>query len=121
MSDWLKIGPVKVTIGHDPEWTFEAAAVEWQRWNGWACPWFTEEEGRKVAAVSKAAFDKDPDLVQEYIMVREDVPPERRFALYVGEDGSEWDEQPYTLGDGTVIWPLANANWTWEEVRGGEA
>lgn len=106
---------VRVTIGDDPAWTFTAASVDAERWNGWACPWFTEEEARKIAAVSKAEYERDPDATQEYIDVREDAGPAERFVLLApGESDEAYPEASMNV-DGVWLYGIGGGNWTWEE------
>ena len=106
---------VRVTIGDDPAWTFTAALVEGERWNGWACPWFTEEEGRKIAAVTAAEYERAPEYTQEYIAVREEAEPATRFALMIPEEGEAWDVPSQNL-DGVWLYAIGAGNWTWEEA-----
>lgn len=106
----------RVTIGDDPSWTFTAALIDEQRWNGWACPWFTEAEGRKIAAVSKAEFDRCAECAQEYITVNDEAPPRRRFWLICEEEeySAPVDAQ---CADGVWLYAIGAANWTWEEAE----
>lgn len=107
---------VRVTIGDDPAWTFTAASVDAGRWNGWSCPWFTEAEARRVAAVSKADYDRDPEATQEYIEIREGSGPEQLFWLTAPEEDKPW---PVTSRyfDGVWLYAVGAGNWTWEKAE----
>jgi hypothetical protein len=107
-------GTARVTIGDDPSWTFLAAEVDAETWNGWACPWFTEDVARKIAAVTRAEHDRAPDVMQEVIEIREDTGPAERFWLTApGED-----QEPYPVGarqaGGRWLYAVGAGNWTWE-------
>jgi len=109
---------VRVTIGDDPVWTFTAASVDDETWNGWECPWFTESEARKIAAVSKAAYERDPDLTQEYVDVREDASPAERFVMLAPEEnGDEAYPEASVNVDGVWVYGIGAGNWTWEIAR----
>ena len=106
---------VRVTIGDDPSWTFTAVLVDDQRWNGWACPWFTEGEARKIAAVSRAEYDRDPDATQEYVDVREDASPVERFVMLApAENGDRGFPEASVNVDGVWLYGIGAGNWTWE-------
>lgn len=109
-------GTVRVTIGEDPQWTFTAAKVEPESWNGWACPWFTEAVGREIAAVSKAAYDLDPEATKEYVEVRDGAAPEARFWLITPAEHQEWRIGAEQDATGTWLYGIGIANWTWEAI-----
>jgi hypothetical protein len=106
---------VPVTIGDDTAWTFTAALVEAERWNGWACPWFTEPEGRKVAAVTQADYDGEPDATQEFVAVREGEAPGRRFWLVIPQENEARPVESTNL-DGVWLYAIGAGNWAWEEA-----
>jgi hypothetical protein len=105
-----------VTIGDDPAWTFTAAFVDPERWNGWACPWFTEAEGRKIAAVTQAEYQRAPEATQEYIGVDEAADPASRFRLVVPDERESWTVDSANF-DGVWVYAIGSGNWTWEEAR----
>jgi hypothetical protein len=105
----------RVTIGDDPSWTFTAALIDEKRWNGWACPWFTEAEGRKIAAVTQAEYDRCAECWQEYVEVIDEAPPQRRFWLICEEEEYSGLVDAQCI-DGVWLYAIGAGNWTWEEA-----
>lgn len=103
---------VPVTIFGDDGWTFTAALVDGERWNGWVQPHFTEEVGRQVAAASRRNYDADPEATQEYAEIRETEPPERRFWLVAPGENQEFPVYAHCV-DGVWLYAIGAANWTW--------
>lgn len=91
--------------------TFEAAHVSDYRWNGWAVPYFTLEEARKIDAATRVAY---ADAGQ---------PDEEWTTWTFGADGIIWenegpglDEDSYEVDtievDGVTLYNLGNG-FTW--------
>lgn len=103
----------RVTIGDDQAWTFDAAVIDDERWNGWACPWFTESEGRKIADVTQLEYRLNPEYTQEFILVHENAKPSERFSLEAPDEDQSYFVDSMNL-DGVWIYAIGAANWTWE-------
>ena len=84
-------------IGYDEEYS----------WNGWACPWFTKEEGLKIAdnLYGYLTFDETKDA---FVMVNQDTT-DSEYDYYVGDD--------IETVDGTQhLYPIGNKSWIWDIV-----
>lgn len=84
-------------IGYDEEYS----------WNGWACPWFTKEEGLKIAdnLYGYLTFDEAKD---SFVMVNQDTT-DSEYDYYVGDD--------IETVDGTKhLYPIGNKSWIWDVV-----
>lgn len=74
-----------------------------EEWNGFACPYFTFEQARRVADAwhevgSNAVYDSDND----------------RFSFQM--DNGEMDSFPLLEIDGMKVYAIGNGCWIWEEV-----
>lgn len=76
-------------------------------WNGWACPWFTKEEGLKITdnLYGYLTFDETKDA---FVMVNQDTT-DSEYDYYVGAD--------IETVDGTQhLYPIGNKSWIWDIV-----
>lgn len=83
--------------------TFEGF-TENREWNGWACPYFTLEQGEKVAEahkrfVSNAWYDQKSDA----------------FNFQMDDDDVESYESVEI--DGQKFYPIGNGCWIWREAN----
>ncbi len=83
-----------------------------QCWNGFACPLFTIEEGKRLAAINNATdfcgrleYDEKTDTFLHYDYDNEDQGPQG---------------YPVTLIDGQKFYPIGAFGWTWYEVTEDE-
>ena len=84
-------------IGYDEEYS----------WNGWACPWFTKEEGLKIAdnLYGYLTFDEAKD---SFVMVNQDTT-DSEYDYYVGDDIETVDGIQH-------LYPIGNKSWIWDIV-----
>lgn len=100
---------VRVTWNEGETW-FTAAYVEQDRWNGWACPWFTEAEGRRIATTRTTP---EVDDVIEY-------HPERPLAERFTHINPTYPDEPFTVNatpdperPGEYVYGIGNGSWIW--------
>lgn len=119
MSDW-QITTVTITTGNerlDAEAQFNAYTTG-ETWNGWIVPYFTESEGKRVAAwsVATARNAADPDVQdivrwdeggQSFILDSSDAS---------GETDSEFVAGHYVDEIGSTLFDIGARRWTWETV-----
>jgi len=79
-----------------------------EKWNGWACPFFTKEQAEKLLAVFAA---DEPGFTWAYYPGREAFGIET--ADYPGEEDVCHVTKHPTLGD---LYPVGSWNWCWVEV-----
>jgi hypothetical protein len=84
-----------------------------QRWNGWACPLFSKDEGLRVAELSARLAAEDPEAAGEVVAWDED------RSLFTVSDPARPGEPaaevgPVVLG-GQVLYPIGSRAWTWSE------
>lgn len=109
------IWPPNAGPQHDLE-TAEFALPVWDRpvtgqhrgakWNGWACPLFTREQGREVmeqlrdqGGVDRAEYDPDRDAFVVRFAELADEPPE-----------------VFPTDDDTGLYPIGAGSWCWHVV-----
>lgn len=90
----------KFAIDTFPDQSFEGYS-NGEEWNGWACPYFTLEEGQKILRAHnsnglKGMFDKIADQ-------------------FVFENVDENEFYPAIIEDGVKLYPIGNGSWIWEE------
>lgn len=78
-----------------------------RKWNGWACPYFTFEQAKKVVEVHKRAtsnawYDEKSDTFN-FQMDKED------------KDDIE-SYEPIKM-EGQKFYPVGNSQWVWEEKK----
>lgn len=105
---------IRVSIEGDPNHPIQAdaIAVEDRRWNGWAVPWFTTSEGRKISTATVDANAAGDQSMLTYDK-RRDV-----FVHHYPDDGSTFD-CAYVEQDGQRIHQLGDG-WVWSEVENDE-
>ena len=77
-----------------------------ERWNGWACPYFTKEQAWAIVIAwhefgAEAGFDTGSD---EFV-----------FGL-LDDDEGESERYSATLVAGKKLFPVGNSSWIWDEV-----
>lgn len=86
-----------------------------ENWNGWACPYFTKEQGEKIMA----EFNKHPDYSGEPAPFPAHYDEKRdAFITYSGyaEDPEEvWKGEAFDQLDGATLYPIGSGCWTWME------
>ena len=89
-----------------------------QRWNGWACPYFTKQQGMAVVA----AWNKECGTfsgVSDDMTEREERPCARfdeetnMFRFYDGDSLNDFKAETI---NGVEVWGIGAFGWTWEEV-----
>ena len=68
-------------------------------WNGWACPYFSLDEGMKIVEASESGKGRYDEPSDSFI-----------FTL----DGEE-ESYPAIVEDGKKLYPIGNGSWIWEE------
>lgn len=94
--------PAKFTIDTFGEEVFEGF-TQGETWNGWARPYFTFEQARRVveahrARGGRASYDEAEDA----------------FSFEIGEE--EIDAFPAESLEGQKLYPVGAGCWIWEEV-----
>lgn len=74
-----------------------------ESWNGWACPYFTFEEGQKIlqahnSGEAKGWFDDRGDQ-------------------FVFEIQDEKEVCPAVEENGVKLYPIGSGSWIWEEIN----
>lgn len=91
------------------------ALVAYERWNGWAVPYFDESTARDVVRAINANFDPlsghDGETRAEW---RGDVV--RIFTYYGGQVEDAPEEIPPTWIDGEKFWGIGAYSWVWSEA-----
>ena len=86
-----------------------------ENWNGWACPYFTKEQGEQIMA----AFNKIPDYSGEAAPFPARYDEARdAFITYSGYDEQPedvWKGEPFDQLDGLRLYPIGTGSWTWNE------
>jgi hypothetical protein len=73
-----------------------------ETWNGWACPYFSYEQGQRIITVyreklkGKAWYEEEEDM-------------------FFFEFSEETEEYPAELVNGRKLYPIGNGVWIWEE------
>jgi hypothetical protein len=96
--------------------TFTAYVIDGENWNGWAVPYFPEDEADRVMAwVNSGVFNDSPEEAMRIA---------RKGDAYEITETAD-PEGPYdippvtlTLDDGTQVttWSIGGQSWTWEEA-----
>lgn len=124
MSEWKK---VRVTI-HMGDSAVDAIGVfdaftKGDSWNGWITPYFTEEQGKRVVAWTRATKERYPELEVETVSWDEDrqafIMKDPQYPHPPGEpipaedlvDGFRVEEL------GLVLFGIGAYKWTWQEVE----
>lgn len=77
-------------------------------WNGWACPWFTKEEGLKIIDSFLKGYLTFDETKDAFVMVNQDTT-DSEYDYYVGDD--------IETVDGTQhLYPIGNKSWIWDIV-----
>jgi hypothetical protein len=85
------------------EW--QGVHIPSERWNGWACPWFTLDVCREIAEVINALPDNEEKIV---------VTDSQVFSVYVGNGEEEKTEVEPSYIAGALFFPLGSWGWVWE-------
>ena len=97
----------------DEDEVFRAAWVEATHWNGFASPWFTYEEARKIAVQSNKLHAED-----QYSVYRFEFDPET-FVFNAFDDNYPEEPEPIAFGaamvDGVPMWGIGAWYWTWND------
>jgi hypothetical protein len=82
-------------------------------WNGWACPLFPLDEGKRIAADMMRIYANDPRYSFTYD------PQNDRF-VQVDPNGNGGDDDPiyYTpiATERGTLYPIGAGGWIWDEV-----
>lgn len=68
-------------------------------WNGWACPYFSFDEGMKIVEASepgKGRYDEPSDS-------------------FIFRPDDDEETYPAVVEDGQKLYPIGNRYWIWEE------
>lgn len=84
-----------------------------QRWNGWACPFFTLEETQRIADAINANNDTRDDT-HEDIIIRDGVV----FSEFHDGDYHDTEEVPSIVHEGITFYGVGAGSWVWEVVEG---
>lgn len=114
--------PVKVTIGlgDDEDPVFDAY-TQGDSWNGWAIPFFTAEEGQRIAAWTHALAEQSPEGIEtatwdeaRRVFVLEDP----QYPHATGEPIPDEDiVDGVTVEDlGLTLYGIGAYKWAWETV-----
>ena len=72
------------------------------RWNGWACPYFTYENAMKIAEVM-------PDFHMWYDMDKD--------LFFTTDEETDPEEFCPKIIDGIKYYGIGNCSWCWDEIR----
>lgn len=94
------------TLDELGEW--QGVHIPSERWNGWACPWFTLETCREIAEVINALPDNEEKIV---------VTESQVFSVYIGNGEEEVTEVEPSIIAGAEFFPLGSWGWVWEVAQ----
>jgi len=97
--------PTKFTIDTLGERVFDGYTND-EDWNGWACPYFTQEQAQSiVAAYHEQGWPAHYDQTND------------QFVFSMKHAGGDEDEvySPVKEEEGLKLYPIGTANWIWEE------
>ena len=82
------------------------------RWNGWACPWFTLDAVRAIAEKYNAAADPDDG---EFVQITDGTDPNRPEIVLVSRDDDGENREVLDAIDSEwgLLWPVGAYGWTW--------
>lgn len=89
-----------------------AALVAPERWNGWAVPYFTREEGERISAWTVALREEFGADQVDMVLWH---PEHACFVVVSGEEAYCTVVEPITV-DGVAYYPIGAYGWTWQEI-----
>ena len=94
----------KCTFTIDDQDYFEGYHYPSIRWNGWACPYFTKEEGLRIAEKTNNSiiYDAEKDCFRE---------------TYQSFEEEEPNEYGSTVIDGMKLYAIGSGVWVWDDVE----
>lgn len=117
---------VKVTIGLGDEDTVFDAYTHGETWNGWAIPFFTVEEGQRIAAWTHELAKQAPAGIETVTWDG----PRKAFVLedpqYPHKDGEPVPDEDIVDGVpveelGLTLYGIGIYKWAWETVAAASA
>ena len=84
-----------------------------ETWNGWACPYFTFEEAKRIAEnqeILNQIVSDDEKYEGKYI------ESEDKFSFYEPYNDEWYDFEAVDI-NGKKLYPIGTRYWTWSEVE----
>jgi len=107
---------IPVTFG---EGVYIAHTISDHRWNGWVQPFFTREVADQLAADLVRADTQDPDDHRTFVLWDDKI---QAYLLQSAHWEAEGEEPEIVEGrdiDGTNVYAIGAASWTWYEAEEG--
>jgi len=83
-----------------------------ETWNGFAVPYFSLEEARRVAHYYAAQLAGPDGQAQS------DYDTDRNIIRLYDPSSGQWDDYSPVNVEGRMLYPIGTRDWTWEEVSG---
>lgn len=85
-----------------PDKSFEGYSKD-DDWNGWACPFFSLEQGKKIVQAQNSGQDKSwfDEKNDQFVFI---IDGQREYFPSIEIDGGR-------------LYPIGNSSWIWEETN----